>query len=314
MNFTLPNSFVLLSSALISLTTPSFAQTVVPPEAVLASNSRANVTYEDLIAELERLPEEHRLEFMLSEKRIATVIENMLINKIMTLEAQQTNLQNKPKAIAEIRNQTEKVLAKYRREELEATAPKIDLVPLAREIFLTRMKDLERPALYTVWHILIKTKGRTKAAMLARANEVKAKIDAGAPLDTVANDYSDDESVSINRGFIRPTPLSYLDPNFAKALEKLKPKESTIVETEYGIHVVRLIEMTPRHRPTFDEVKLQMVAEADKVYKQRIVSTYADNIRTDPTIKFNTENLDKIRPRLPEIPPPASAPVPTRPF
>ena len=300
-------------SAIVFFASNIFAQTPVKPDAVLASSARGKVTYEDLIAELERLPEENRLEFMLSAKRVATVVENILIGKIMSAEAEQSGLQKKANIAAELRNQSEKVLTKYRREELEASAPKIDLAPLAREIYLTRLKDFERPAVYTSWHSLIKTKDRTREAALERAKLVKTKVDAGENLEAIARQYSDDESTTINAGFIRPTPLSYLDRGFASALEKLKPGESAIVETDYGVHVVRLLKMVPRNRPSFDDVKPELLAEADKMYKQRIVENYLSNIRNDPTFKLNTEVLDQIRPKLPEIPPPPST-APTRPF
>jgi parvulin-like peptidyl-prolyl isomerase len=288
------------------------AQTPVSPDAVLASNSRVKIKYEDLLAELERLPEENRVEFLLNPQRVTKVVENILIAKIMAEEAQQAGLQNRPKIAAEIRNQTERVLAKYRREDLDASAPKIELNALAREIFLTRMKDLERPALYTSWHTLIKTTDRSREAAMERAKLVKTRVDAGDELGSVARKYSDDESAPANLGQIQPTPLALLDPGFAAALEKLKPGESTIVETAYGIHVVRLIKVLPKNRPTFEDVKPTMLVEADKIYKQRLVDAYLDKIRTDPTLKFNKEVLDQVRPKLPEIPPPAPVAAPTR--
>lgn len=307
-------SSTLLVGAIFVFSPIIHAQTPVKPDVVLMSNSRAKVTYEDLIAEIARLPEENRLEFLLSEQRVATVVENILIGKIMSAEALQSGLQNDAKVAAEIRNQTEKVLSKYRREELEANAPKIDLVSLAREIYLTRLKGLERPALYTSWHTLIKTKDRTPEAAMERAKLVKSKVDAGEQLEAIAKQYSDDESTTVNAGFIRPTPLSYLDRGFANALEKLKEGETTLVQTEYGVHVVRLLKMVPRNRPTFEDVKLEMLAEADKTYKQRIVESYLIKIRSDPTAKLNTDVLAQIRPKLPEIPPPPAPAAPTRQF
>ncbi len=312
MTLTLILPKALITSTLLIFASGIHAQTPVKPDTVLASSARAKVTYEDFLAELERLPEDNRLEFMLSQKRVATVVENMLINKIMAAEAQQSGLQNNPKAAAEIRNQTEKILAKYRREELEATAPKIDLLPLAREIFLTRLKNFERPAVYTSWHTLIKTKDRTREAALQLAKLVKAKVDAGEPLEAIARQYSDDESVTINAGFIRPTPLSYIDAGFATALEKLKPNESTIVETDYGVHIVRLLKMVPRNRPTFEDLKPEMLAEAEKNYRQRIVDSYLNKLRSDPAMKVDAEAIAQARPKLPEIPPPPPAAVPAK--
>lgn len=287
-----------------SLSHYSYGQTPVAPETPLITNSKAAVTVEEMLAELERLPEDHRIEFLLSEERISKLLENMMVNKIMSAEAIKSGLQKTPAAAAEIRVQTEKILAKYRRKEIEDTAPKIDLQPIARELFLTKMKGMERPAQYTSWHTLIKAKNRTRDEARARAEMVKGKLDAGAKMEAIAKEYSDDESASANNGHINATPLSYLDKAYGSALEKLKVNETTIVETEYGFHVVRLISMTPSSRPTFEEVKPQMLAEAEKSYKQRILNEYLSDIRTDATIKLNKEAIDKLRPRLPEIPPP----------
>ncbi|MCY7387637.1 MAG: peptidylprolyl isomerase [Burkholderiales bacterium] len=304
----------LFAATLFVFASSAHTQALVKPDTILASNAQAKVTYEDLVAELARIPEENRLEFMLSAQRLATVVENILINKVMSAEAQQTGLQNDPKIAAELRNQSEKVLAKYRRNELEMTAPKIDFTPLAREIFLTRLKGFEKPAMYSSWHTLIKTENRTPAAALELAKLVKAKVDAGEPLDAIAKEYSNDESRTVNFGFIRPTPLSYLDTRFAAALEKLKPNESTIVQTDYGVHVIRLLKMEPRVVATFEDVKPEMMAEAEKAYRQRFVENYLKKIRTDPSLKLHTDALAQIRPKLPEIPPPPAPPVPTRQF
>lgn len=314
MRNTFNRTAAILTTTFFVFASSAHAQTPVSPDTVLASNSQAKVTYEDLIAELARIPEENRLEFMLSAQRLATVVVNILINKVMSAEAQQSGLQNQPKIAAELRNQSEKVLAKYWRDELETTAPKIDLTPLARELFLTRLKGFEKPAMYTSWHTLIKTKDRSPADALERAKIVKTKVDAGDPLDAIAKEYSNDESTSVNFGFIRPTPLSYLDTRFANALEKLKPGESTIVETDYGVHVVRLLKLEPRYIPTFEDLKTEMLAEAEKTYKQRVVENYLKKIRTDPTMKLHTDALDRVRPKLPEIPPPPQPATPTRPF
>ena len=184
---------------------------------------------------------------------------------------------------------------------------------IAREIFLTRMKGMERPAMYASWHTLIKTKNRTRDDARVRAELVKSKIEAGEKLEAIAKEYSDDESAATNNGYINATPLSYLDRAFGSALERLKINEMTIVESEYGFHVVRLISMTPSSRPTFEEVKPQMIAEADKAYKQRILNDYLNDIRGDATVKLQKEAIDKLRPRLPEIPPPPAAPA-TRAF
>lgn len=298
---------VLGIGATLSLIAGGYAQVPLKLDTVLVSNSLVTVTYEDLLAELERLPEENHIEVLVNPKRLGTTLETIMINKFMATEARQLGLQNQARTAAEIRNNTERVLAKYRRMELASKAPKIDLMPLAREIFLTRLKDLERPAQYTSWHTLIKTQDRTPEVAMERAKLVKAKIDAGESLEAIAKQYSDDESVTENGGRIAPTPLHHLEASFGNALEKLKVGESTIVKTDYGIHVVRLLKMVPRMRPTFDEVKPAMLAEAEISFKQRLEQEYLATIRSDPTLKYHKAEIDQLRPKLPEVPPPPKA-------
>jgi PPIC-type PPIASE domain len=306
---------VLAVALAVGITTLAFAATPpaeveLKPETVLVSNSLVTVTYEDLLAELERLPKENYIEVLLNPKRLGATLENLMINKLMAAEARKSGLQNTPRAVAEIRNSTERVLAKYRREELLANAPKVELAPLARELFLTRLKDMERPALYASWHTLIKMADRTPEAAMERAKLVKAKIDAGGQLEVIARQYSDDASVEINGGMIEATPLSKLDANFGSALEKLKANESAIVKSDYGIHVVRLIKMIPQMRPSFEDVKPAMLEEAELAYKQRVEQAYLETIRADKTLEYHKPEIDALRPKLPklpEIPPPAQA-------
>ena len=78
--------------------------------------------------------------------------------------------------------------------------------------------------------------------------------------------------------------------------------------------MVRLLKMVPRTKPSFEDMKPELIAEVEKTYKQRIVDRYLAKVRSDPTIKLNAEVLDQIRPKLPEVPPPPAPAAPTKPF
>ena len=81
------------------------------PDAVLASSAKASVTYEDLVAEISRIPPKDQFEFLMSRQRLAVVVENILINKTLAIEARERGLDKRPEIQAEIRNQIDKVLA-----------------------------------------------------------------------------------------------------------------------------------------------------------------------------------------------------------
>ena len=75
------------------LGTPAFAQDAqIDPATVLAQTAKMTVTYEDLQAEMARIPEKDRLEFLMNRNRLATVVENILINKTLAAEARERKL------------------------------------------------------------------------------------------------------------------------------------------------------------------------------------------------------------------------------
>lgn len=81
--------------------------------------------------------------------------------------------------------------------------------------------------------------GRSKAEAKARAEQALAKLDAGAPFEEVAHDYSDDPSGQIggDLGVIAPGQMV---PAFEDALFSLEPGHtSRLVETGYGWHILR---------------------------------------------------------------------------
>lgn len=282
----------------------------VPPETVLASTNRMKVTYADFVAEISRIPERDQFEFLLNRQRLATVVENILINKTLALEARQNGLEKEPRIKAEIDNQADKVLAKYRGQQIQKETKIPDLNAKAREMYLTSGNRFIKPAQYDTWHVLVDLKGRTKEQAKVRAEEVRAKLLAGGSRDELARTYSDDISVYQNKGRLGFLGAHSFDPRYAEAIKKMKVGEvGPIVESQFGFHVVELMGVIPEEKITFEMAKEELIYEAQGKYLDSIWSAHIDNIRSDKSLKVNVEALDQVRPKVPEIPkvPPAPA-------
>lgn len=107
---------------------------------------------------------------------------------------------------------------------------------------------------------------RTKERLLDMRERV---ITGQTKFSVLARMYSVDGS-AIHGGEMEPMPASYYVQPFAEALEKLKPGQvSEIVETEYGFHIIELIDKKGdmyhcRHivlRPTFTREELMLPAQ-----------------------------------------------------
>lgn len=287
---------LLAGSTILHAQSPS-----LPADKVLARNQRVAVTYADFEAELARVTPDDRFEILLDRSKVAMVVDNILINKTLALEARENKLDALPEAKAEIANQTEKVLAKYRGRQYQNALPKIDHVPRAREIYLTTPERFTTQELHDVWHVLIDLKTRTSEQANARAQEVRQKLLAGESPEKLALEYSDDTSKKTNKGNIGPYNLKDLDPRFAKTVAGMKVQDVAITESVYGVHVVKLLNHIPSVRQPFEAAKAALVQDAETEYLRATWNNYLRTIRSDPKLFVDVEALDSLRPKVPDV-------------
>ena len=126
------------------------------------------------------------------------------------------------------------------------------------------------PEKVTVRHILIKTQGKPKEqwpSLKAKAEDLLKQIKAGGDFGELAKKNSEDTGSAVKNGALDPIVRGQTVPAFEKSAFSLKPGElSDIVETEYGYHILQVVSRQEAHTQTFDEVKPQLVADAQKQF------------------------------------------------
>ncbi|MBL8520332.1 MAG: peptidylprolyl isomerase [Betaproteobacteria bacterium] len=306
---------LLLSISACLVAAVSHAQVSAPlePSKVLASNQWVSVTYEDFVAEMARIPVQDQFEFLLDRQRIAQLVDNILVNKTLAREAVQLKVDQDRAVQAEVRNQVEKVLAKHRGQHLKDNLPKVDYLARAREIYLANPERFTRPAQYLVWHTLVGLTGRTRDQARLKADQLHDRLKKGEPEERLAETESDDGSAKKNKGVLGFSDLKNYDPRFAAAVRALKAGElSAPVESEYGFHLIKVREVRPTHRFTFDELKADLLIEAEIQYRNTALDQHLRTIKADPKLFVDTAALEAIRPKLPEIPAPSPAKPPSK--
>lgn len=139
-----------------------------------------------------------------------------------------------------------------------------------RQYYSQHINDYKVPDRVNVAHILLKTTGKTPAEVTLiekTAQDVLDQIHKGANFNDLAKKYSEDSSASNggNLGWIvrKQTVQNFEDTAFA-----LKPGEvSGLVKTEYGIHIIKVLEKQTAHLQTFDDVKndIRQTLEKQKI-------------------------------------------------
>src|SRR5438270_6296621 len=130
------------------------------------------------------------------------------------------------------------------------------------------MDSYRIPERVKVRHILIKTQGKPKEEapkLKAKAEDILKQLQNGGNFAELAKKNSEDPGSAVKGGELDWIVRGQTVPNFEKAAFSLQPGElSGIVETEYGYHILQVEAKQEAHTQSFDEVKPQLLAEAQK--------------------------------------------------
>lgn len=130
------------------------------------------------------------------------------------------------------------------------------------------MDSYRQPERVQARHILIKTQGKPKEnlpKLKAKAEDLLKQLQHGGNFAELAKKNSDDTVSAEKGGELGYIVRGQTVPNFEKAAFSLKPGElSGLVETEYGYHILQVENKQEAHTQTFEEVRPQLLAEAQK--------------------------------------------------
>ncbi len=99
-------------------------------------------------------------------------------------------------------------------------------------------------------------------------------------LGVLAQLYSADRQSAIMKGEMGPTPTAYLNGDFVRAMEGLKPGEvSQIVETEYGFHIIELISLKEEQGMEMAHFRHILLKPEFTVEETKIASAQLDSLR-----------------------------------
>ena len=134
-------------------------------------------------------------------------------------------------------------------------------------------------------HILVKTD--------AEAEKILSQLKKGTDFDQLAKTHSIDPSGK-NGGDLGWFTRGQLIPEFERAAYSLKGKNSLsgVVKTQYGFHIIKLLETKQRPALSFDQVKEDIRNALRTQKKQKLTTDYLEKIKKDIKI---TRDISKIK-------------------
>ncbi len=134
-----------------------------------------------------------------------------------------------------------------------------------------------------VRHILLKTTDKPKdeiPKIKAKAEELLKQLKSGADFAQLAKKNSEDTGSAEKGGDLSWIVRGQTVKAFEDAAFSLKPKElSGIVTTEYGFHILQVLEKQDAHVQPFEEVKAQLAETAKKQMVFDRIQTVTDQAR-----------------------------------
>ncbi|HEX7138900.1 MAG TPA: SurA N-terminal domain-containing protein [Vicinamibacterales bacterium] len=169
----------------------------------------------------------------------------------------------------------EKRKIRYLLIDIEALRAKV--VVAASEIERTYNANIEQystPEQVRASHILLKTEGKDDAAVKAKAEDVLKQARTGADFAELAKKYSEDEASQKNGGDLDYFGRGRMVAEFDQAAFSLDPgKISDLVKTQYGYHIIKVVDKRPAITRPLADVRQQI---QDQLAYERAQAQAAD--------------------------------------
>jgi peptidyl-prolyl cis-trans isomerase D len=167
---------------------------------------------------------------------------------------------------------------------------------------LHRLYDSDRerfrtPERVQVRHILLKTTGKSPeedVKIKATAEDLLKQIKSGGDFAELARKNSEDPGSATKGGDLGWIARGQTVKPFEDTAFSLKPKEiSGLVKTEYGYHILQVLDHEQAHQRTFDEVRAQLSEEFRKQRASQVMQDLPDRLQTalkkDPPAKVASD-------------------------
>jgi peptidyl-prolyl cis-trans isomerase D len=154
-----------------------------------------------------------------------------------------------------------------------------------KKLYQMNIDSYRVPERAYVRHILVMTQGKPKEQteqLHAKAEGILAQLKKGADFADLARKESDDKTSAVKGGDVGWLTRGQTVPEFEQVAFTLKPKEiSGIVTTQYGFHIIQLMDRQNAHIRTFEEVKPELFAEAQKETGDKLLATAMSTARAE---------------------------------
>lgn len=273
-------------------------------EGVLIHNQAVDLTKQKVLNEFLLQPVEIQGKLKKNEIAFRRFIDAINNESLFEIEANKQNLKADPVVAQKIEVAIRKALIG------ELIAKKTDSIkvpnmePLALAEYKAHPEKYRADESVNARHILLTFDANNKAEKMALMETISKKVAAGEKFTDLAKQYSDDKGSAVNGGelgaFVRgKTVKPFEDAAFALK----KPGQlSDVVESQFGLHLIELIERTPAQKKKFEAVKADIIESKRQEYLKNEINNWRDAILDTKNSSLNEAEISKLVAEVKKLP------------
>lgn len=268
---------------------------------VVIQDGDVTVEREELQRIIKRWPDNMRTSAANSEADRLELLNLSLVTKKMALEAEKLT----PEADGDTYWNYHFALQGMQREfifdKYMANLQVPDMSALAEERYLTekdRYALVEEQRMSS--HILLSCPpGCDRKPFRLKADELVVQLDNGADFDELVAAHSNDPQTKHSGGKLDRWMTfgeAGITPNYLAALFEIPEVggHSLPVDTEFGLHIIRLDEVRESYYKPFDEVRAEIVQSLESEFRQLAAKDYTASFRVTDDLRIDGEVLEEL--------------------
>lgn len=230
------------------------------------------------------------------------LLNHALTLKKVSMEVEKISLENDPETYWDYHFKLRNMQQAFLVDHFIANVEVPDMSDLSRERYDT-LRDkyalVKEERLSS--HILLKCPPGTcsRPEKIAEARVILAELEAGADFEEVQMEHSEDPSTKrkggrvgnwMNRG------TTGISPPYLDAVFKIGEVGgySDVVQTEFGVHIIRLDDLKPTYYKTYDQVKGKIEKDLEAEYRQLALKDFQASFRISDEGYIDGDAMDEI--------------------
>jgi len=231
----------------------------------------------------------------LSAAYVEKAAKDFMLYKALAADAQKLGLDQAPEVQKLLELTQQRMLGSVYLADYVSKLELPDFESIALENYTLNKKQFVQPETVHAQHILIDFEGDEEKSQ-SLAKKVRAKVLEGKQsFAELAKEYSTDPSAKNNGGDLGFFDKNQMVSEFSKEAFSLKMGDvSQPVKSQFGWHIIQVLEKKPAKTLKFSEVKDNLIRTAEQSFKQDARGKKLKETVYTPGLKVNEDLINKI--------------------